>query len=141
MAKLPSFKRLNKSEFKPEYSDLVEKLITSLNSIIDSVLDALNRKISLKNNILCSIRDVSVVVDSAGIPTAPINITYDFTGSASVVTVGRIVNLTNSSGYPSSGVTVYWEQVANNVIRIRHISGILPNNSHSLRLVIYGDES
>jgi len=139
--KLPSFKRLNKGDFKPEYGELVEKLITSLNSIIDSVLDALNRKISLKNNILCSVKDISVAVDSSGIPTAPVNITYDFVGSASVVTVGKIVNLTNSIGYPTNGVSVYWEQVANNVIRIRHITGIIPNNSHSLRLVIYGDES
>ena len=141
MAKLPSFKRLNKSDFNPEYGDLVEKLITSLNSIIDSIVDALNRKISLKNNILCSVRDVSIVVGASGVPLNPTTITYDFSGSASVVTIGRIINLTNPEGYPTSGVTLYWEQVGNNVIRIRHVSGLIANNSHSLRIVIYGDES
>jgi hypothetical protein len=141
MAKLPSFKRLNKGDFEPQYHGLMEKIILSLNTIVDSVLDAMNRKISLKNNILCSVRDITVVVDSSGVPTSPVNVTYDFVGAASVVVVGRVVNLTNVSGYPSSGVGVYWEQVANNGIRIRHVSGILPSNSHSLRLVIYGDEA
>jgi hypothetical protein len=141
MAKLPSFKRLNKGDFNPEYADLIEKLILSLNSIIDSILNALNRKLSLKNNILCSVRDINVVVNSSGIPLAPINITYDFVGSVSVVSVGKITNLTNPSGYPSSGVGVYWEQVSNNGISIKHISGILPNNSHVLRIVIYGEEA
>ena len=141
MAKLPTLRRLFKGDFKPEYGELVEKLITSINNGFDNIYDALNKKLTLKNNILCDVRDFSVQVGSTGIPTNSIILSIPFTNSVSVVTVGRVINITNTFSYPTSGVTVTWEQNGAGSIKINHITGLKSGETYSIRVVIYGDEN
>ena len=141
MAKLPTLRRLFKGDFKPEYGELVEKLITSINNGFDNIYDALNKKLTLKNNILCDVRDFSVQVGSTGIPTNSIILSIPFTNSVSVVTVGRVINITNTFSYPTSGVTVTWEQNGAGSIKINHIPGLKSGETYSIRVVIYGDEN
>jgi len=140
MAKLPTLRRLFKSEFKPEYSELVEKLIVSINNGFDTVYDALNNKITLRNNLLCNIKDFKVQVTSSGIPITPLILNVDFTNNINVVTIGKIDNITNSILYPS-GVTITWDQIGTGSIQIKHISGLTENNVYNVRVVIYGDEN
>lgn len=141
MAKLPTLRRLFKNDFKPEYSELVEKLIVSINNGFDNVYDALNNKITLRNNILCNIKDFSVQVSSAGIPLSSLVLNVDFKNNINVVTVGRVDNITNPLSYPSSGVTISWDQIAAGSIQIKHISGLTEGNTYNIRVVIYGDEN
>lgn len=141
MAKLPTLRRLFKNDFKPEYSELVEKLIVSINNGFDNVYDALNNKITLRNNILCNIKDFSVQVSSAGIPLSNLVLNVDFKNNINVVTVGRVDNITNPLSYPSSGVTISWDQITASSIQIKHISGLTEGNTYNIRVVIYGDEN
>lgn len=141
MAKLPTLRRLFKGDFKPEYSDLVDKLITSINNGFDNVYDALNNKITLRNNILCNIKDFSVQVGSTGVPVNSLDLTVSFPNSVSVVTVGKITNVSRPESYPSSGVTITWEQQSAGSIKIKHITGLVPGETYSVRVVIYGDEN
>jgi hypothetical protein len=140
MAKLPTLRRLFKSEFKPEYSELVEKLIVSINNGFDTVYDALNNKITLRNNLLCNIKDFKIQVTSSGIPITPLILNVDFRNNINVVTIGRIDNITNSILYPS-GVTITWDQIGTGSIQIKHISGLTEGNVYNVRVVIYGDEN
>lgn len=141
MAKLPTLRRLFKGDFKPEYGELVEKLITSINNGFDTVYDALNNKLTLRNNILCDIKEFSVQVNNLGIPTNTLNLNVSFPNSVSIVTIGKITNLTNSQIYPSSGVTITWEQQTGGFIVIKHITGLVSGNTYSIRVVMYGDEN
>lgn len=141
MAKLPTLRRLFKNDFKPEYSELVEKLIVSINNGFDNIYDALNNKITLKNNILCTVKDVNVRVLSNGIPIIPLIINVGFNNNINVVTVGKIDNITTPTIYPSSGVTISWEQTSPGFLRINHVTGLSEGQSYNIRLVVYGDEN
>ena len=141
MAKLPTLRRLFKGDFKPEYGELVDKLITSINNGFDNVYDALNNKITLRNNILCDIKDFSVQVNSSGVPTNTLILNVSFPNSVSVVTLGKITNISNTQAYPSGGVTISWEQQSAGSIKIKHITGLTSGETYSIRVVIYGDES
>lgn len=141
MAKLPTLRRLFKNDFKPEYSELVEKLIVSINNGFDNVYDALNNKITLRNNVLCNIKDFSVRVSSLGIPVNTLILNVDFKNNISVVTLGKIDNISNPTSYPSSGVVISWEQLAPGSIRINHIGGLTEGQNYNIRVVIYGDET
>lgn len=141
MAKLPTLRRLFKNDFKPEYSELVEKLIVSINNGFDNVYDALNNKITLRNNVLCNIKDFTVQVSSAGVPLTNLILNVGFNNNINVVTVGKVDNITNTLLYPSSGVTISWEQLAPGSLKIKHISGLTEGNSYNIRVVIYGDEN
>lgn len=141
MAKLPTLRRLFKNDFKPEYSELVEKLIVSINNGFDNVYDALNNKITLRNNILCNIKDFSVQVSSTGTPTTSLILNVDFRNNISVVTVGRVDNISNPLLYPSGGVIVIWDQISPGVLQIKNITGLSEGQSYNIRVVIYGDEN
>ena len=48
--KLPLFRRLFKTDFKQEFQELVDQLSVSINVGIENLYDALNRKLSLRDN-------------------------------------------------------------------------------------------
>jgi len=50
-------------------------------------------------------------------------------------------NITNPLSYPSSGVTISWDQITAGSIQIKHISGLTEGNTYNIRVVIYGDEN
>ena len=68
-------------------------------------------------------------------------LSVDFKNNINVVTVGRIENITNTLSYPSSGVTISWEQTSPGLLKINHISGLSEGNTYNIRVVIYGDEN
>lgn len=141
MAKLPTLKRLFKNEFKPEYSDLVEKLIVSINNGFDNIYDSLNNKITLKNNMLCDIKDVEASVSPSGDLLNDINLYLTFNNNVNSVVIGMVQNKTTPVLYPKNGVTVIWEPVSQGIIKIKHISGLQEGSIYNIRLVIYGDDN
>ena len=141
MAKLPTLKRLFKNEFKPEYSDLVEKLIVSINNGFDNIYDSLNNKITLKNNMLCDIKDVETSVSPSGDLLNDINLYLTFKNNVNSVVIGMVQNKTTPGLYPKNGVTVIWEPVSQGIIKIKHISGLQEGSIYNIRLVIYGDDN
>jgi len=137
--KLPNFRRIIASDYDQKYKDLVETLAVSINQGMDSVYDALNKKITLKNNVLCTTKDVVLQVDQTGKPIQAAGIKLDFTNKASVLFVGKAENLTNSTAYPT-GVFVSWTQ-ASDFIQINNVSGLQVGASYRLRIVVFGDEN
>ena len=88
-----------------------------------------------------SIKDFSVQVSSAGTPTTSLILNVDFRNNISVVTVGRVDNISNPLLYPSGGVIVIWDQISPGVLQIKNITGLSEGQSYNIRVVIYGDEN
>jgi hypothetical protein len=137
--KLPSFRRIISSDYDEKYKELVETLAVSINQGIDSVYDALNKKLTLKNNILSTTKDVVLQVDQTGKPIQAAGLKLDFANKASVLFVGKADNLTNPNLYPT-GVFVSWTQAAD-FIQINNVSGLQPGASYRLKIVVFGDEN
>jgi hypothetical protein len=137
--KLPSFRRIISSDYEEKYKELVETLAVSINQGIDSVYDALNKKLTLKNNLLSTTKEVVLQVDQTGKPIQAVGLKLDFSNKASVLFVGKADNLTNPSSYPT-GVFVSWTQAAD-FIQINNVSGLQSGSSYRLRIVVFGDEN
>ena len=137
--KLPSFRRIIKTDYDEKYQDLVETLAVSINYGIDSLYEALNKKVSLKYNILGTVKDVTVQVDSSGKPIKAAGFKLDFTNKVAGVFVGKAENLTNSNNYPAS-VFIHWTQNGDNV-QINNVAGLSPGESYKLRVIAFGDEN
>lgn len=138
--KLPSFKRLNTKDYKEEFKDLIDKLSLSLNQGIESLYDAVNKKLTLRDNISCTVKDITVIVDSSGLPTADLIFALGNSLRIDGVSVIRVENKTNPETYPSNGVFATYTQsgdITTNKITINHITGLTAGNEYSIRIVIY----
>lgn len=137
MAKLPSFKRIVKSDYTEEYRSLIETLASSLNIGVDSVYDALNRKLTFRDNIKSTTKDIEVILDASGFPKVATSFLVDITGQVDGLWVIRSENITSPTSFPTSGIHISFTQTSN-VITVNHITGLQANNRYKLRILIIG---
>ena len=135
--KLPSFKRILKNDYAKQYQDLVEKLAYSINYGIEVINDALNHNVSLGDNIKCTVKDLTLQVNSSGSPVTPINFPVSFSGRVVGLSVLNVINSTNSAGYPTSWPGISFTQTQTG-ISINNITGLQPNNTYILTVVAWG---
>lgn len=136
--KLPNFRRILFNDYEPEYRKLVERLSITINNGFESLNNAMNKNVSLGDNVRCDIKDIVVEVNENGFPKKEIAINSTLAGSP--VFIGSHVilsqNLTNSAIYPTSGVQCNFTQSARGII-INHITGLPANYQFLLRVVFY----
>lgn len=136
--KLPSFRRLFKGDYDEKDQQLVEKLSVSLNNGIDVLYNTLNKNASLKDNIFCTVKDISIQVGSTGTPTLTTGFKLDFTSKLSGIQVIRAINSTNSNVYPTGQPFISYTQNADSVV-INNITGLSSGYTWALKVVAYGD--
>ena len=136
--KIPSFRRILFNDYPPESRSLVQQLALSINNGFEVINNALNRNISLKDNILCDIKDITVEVDTNGIPKRELILTTSIPNNPTIFGANVIYtqNITNPSIYPISGVTITFTQTSRGII-INHIAGLPANYQFLLRVVFY----
>ena len=134
--KLPSFKRLISSDFPKEFQKLVDQLSLSLNGAIDSLFNALQNNINLRDNINCTVRDVSLTVDTSGKPTQTAEFSLNTTAKVDMVIAYNLGNQTNSSVYPTSGISITGVQ-GQKVYTIQQVTGLTPGDTWLLRIVAF----
>ncbi len=125
--KLASYRRIITQDYQEEDQELVEQIGSTINDSFNSVYSALNKRITLTENIAATVRELIVTLDSDGIPTSLIRFTTDVLNTPVVqVLCGRARNITNPTTYPSSAPFISFTQNGNTVI-INHITGLSPN--------------
>ncbi len=134
---LDKFKRLLRTDFEEQFQDLIDKLAFSINNTLESVVDAFNNKISLKDNIQCTLKSFAVVVDSSGTPINSVSFQMTIPNKPIGILCLNAQNLTNNTAYSNSGITVYWSLTGKTVI-INNITGLIANNKYQLTLVAFG---
>jgi hypothetical protein len=135
--KLPSFRRIFKQDYDEKDQPLVETLSSSINIGIENLQNNLNRNVSLKDNVFCIVRDLSVTVNSSGGLVTPISIPVDIKTTIIGITIISAINTTNSGAYPISAPFAGFSQSAN-VLSINNISGLQANTLYSIRIVAWG---
>lgn len=140
--KLPSQKRINENDFSQEERELVKKLASILNTDIENVYLALSKRISLKDNIDCTVKTIEITVNSSGTPTSGGSFQLDRTGGTQVfskvigIDVKKAVNLDNSNSYPTSHPFISYTQ-NEGIINIDNISGLQAGARYQLTLVAW----
>lgn len=135
--KLPTFRRIFKTDYSSEFQNLVEKLSVSINYGLEVLYDVLNKKVSLSDNIYCTVKDVELSVDSLGVPKTTSAFSLDINAKIIGVMCISANNLTNTTIYPSSGVFVNFTQNNTNII-IDHVTGLQADSNYRLKLVAFG---
>jgi len=135
VAKLPGFKRLNVQDFDKDSQPIVAQLAESLNYGIEVLYDTLNKKVTLADNIACSIRDVLVTVDGTG--KVKTSTTCSLDNSNKVIGTQVIYAQTNrASTYPSGQPFVSFTQNGA-TLQIQHVAGLPQDIPFTIRLVAY----
>lgn len=137
MPKLSSYKRIITNDYAEKDRDLIDQLSGSVNDSFNSLYFAVNGRLSLSENILCTVKDVEITVNSSGIPTFTASFTLNSNYLVSGCQVIKAENLTNSSIYPTGQPFISFVQNGNNVI-INHISNLQANSRYLVRVVAYG---
>ena len=140
--KLPSQKRINESDFSADDRQLVKKLAGVLNTDIENVYLALSKRISLKDNIDCTLKVIEVVVNASGTPISGSSFQLDRSGGTQIfnrvigIDVKRVINLDNSNNYPSSCPFISYTQ-NEGIINIDNITGLTAGVRYQLTLVAW----
>lgn len=133
--KLPSYKRIITQDYTKENQELVEQLGGNINDSFNTIYSALNNKLTFKENFSSTVRDIEIVVDSAGKPTNDAGFKLDIlntqvTGCICV----RATNLTNSNVFPTGSPWVSFLQ-QDNFIKILNVTNLQPSNRYILRII------
>lgn len=134
--KLPSFKRIIKSDYEETYQKLIETLSFSINTGIETIYQALNKSISLKDNIACTVKEIDVQVKENGEPTTKISFSLENTNRILGVFVLNAINTKTPSVLPTSGIFVSFYQENKNII-ISNIKGLPVNQPFTLTIVAF----
>ena len=136
MSKLPGYKRLTTSDFEEKDKQLVEQMSIPLNDAIGSLYFAVGGNLTLKDNMLGTVKDIEVVVNATGTPTTQTSFRLDKTFTVLGCQVIKADNQTNSSVYPTGQPFISFVQNGNNVI-INNITNLQANNRYIVRIVAY----
>ncbi len=135
--KIPNFKRLTKSDYNKEDQEFIDKLGFIINNSFEVIYEALNRKVDLVNNIACTVRDVTLSVDSEGAPVATASFSLDNPQSKVIgCQVISCVNLDESNVFPTATPFITFTQT-NTGILINNVAGLPAGTNFRLKIVAY----
>jgi hypothetical protein len=134
MSKLPNFRRIYEQDYPTEYQGLVRTLSVSLNYGIEVLYDLLNGKLTFRDNIASTIKELDVQVDANGKPLTSTIIKKSTADRIEGLFVIKADNLSNSSVYPSSGVFINYTETDQQII-INHITGLQANSLYKVKVL------
>lgn len=134
--RLPNFRRIFKADYEVEMQAFVEQLAQTLNSSFEVLYDLANKKISIRDNVLCSVRDVDVIVDATGRPTTTTSMGLDGSGKVEGLLVIRAENITSATTYPEGCPFITFTPQENSVL-FNNITGLQANYKYRLRVIAF----
>ena len=132
--KLPSFRKIIEQDYPSEYQELVKQLAVSINHGIEVLYDLLNGKLSIKDNLATTIKEIDIEVDAKGKPKSTSIIKKSTSDRIEGLWVLNATNLTNSNVYPTGGVFVSYTETSES-ITINNVAGIPANNIFRIKIV------
>jgi hypothetical protein len=134
---LPSFRRLMAQNFEQQYQNLINTLSLSLNNGIQVLYDTFNNEITFRDNVKCTVVDVTLQVDSTGKPIQGGAFTLTFTGNVDGIFVTMVTNVNNPTTYPTGAVQVFGQQNMT-TYNINNVTGLQANTSYTIRIIALG---
>lgn len=134
--KLPNFRRIIKNDYDPEDHKLVETLSFSLNNGIEVLYQALNKAITLEDNIACTVKQITIEVGSTGAPKTKTSFNLNNTNRVLGLLVLNAINTKNPSILPEAGVFISFFQ-ENKTVSINAIKGLPADQPFTLTVVAF----
>ncbi len=134
MAKIPPLQRLGVEDF-PEQAAWIGKLLQPVNTSNESVVSALDRRLTLRENLAADIR--TVVFETVPTATSPLKVAWTQSNRPESVQVGNVRRMDGAAFTITNAVQVQWEYTDS--LRITNIVGITPSGTtkYLVTLVIF----
>lgn len=135
--KLSSYKRIYKTDYDPQFQDLVNQLAEPVNLGFDELYNVLNNNVNFADNINCTIASLDVTVDATG---KPLRATTFKLRTGQTTLLGLIVinvSSTIPSTYAKSGIQANFTLNTNTVI-INNIQGLTAEIPYTLTILAIG---
>lgn len=134
MAKLPSFRRIYEQDFDKDSQELVRQLSVTINAGFEVLYEVLNGKLTFKDNIASTIKELDIQVDASGKPLSNASFKKSSSDRIEGLMVIRADNLSSSNTYPTTGVFVSFTETSDNII-INNITGLQANAVYRIKLL------
>ena len=136
MGKLTSYRRIITNDFKKEEKEFVEKIASPLNDSFNELYFAVNGRLSIQDNLFCTVKVLDITVDSNGIPT--VDTVFGVSKPAPVVgiTVISAINQVDSSTYPTGQPFINYTAITAGIM-IDHVTGLQANQRYTVRLIAW----
>lgn len=134
--KFPTFKRIFKTDYPTEQQALVEKLSSTINNGFEVLYNAMSKNVDLANNLACTLKAITVKVDSSGTPSSTLSFKIDTIGQIKGIEVIRAENQTDSTIYVTSHPFISYTQ-DNTTITVNNIKGLPANNTFILTIIAW----
>lgn len=132
--RLPSFRRVFSNDFDGQYKELLDKLSGTINSGIEVLYDALNNKLTFRDNFASTVVEFTVIVDSTGTPTGTTSFRLANTLKVEGIFVISAVDTSNSTLYPPGAVFVSGTP-SNNSYIINNIRGLTAGREYRIKVI------
>lgn len=136
MSDLPQIRRLLVEDFL-EQKEWISKLFIPLNNFMDGTFSALNRGITLRQNMAADIKTVTL----NRVPTALdyASIAWNIPQKPISLHIGRIQRTDNTAVVLAAAVAVQWEYDLTKGLRLTNLIGLTPTSTttYDLTLVIF----
>lgn len=126
--------RIKSNDFPEEDRQLVETLGRTLNPLIDRLVLAFNKNITVDDNLPFEFKNLDVEVDGTGTPISGSAVKTSLTNFKGYICL-NVLDINNTGIYPTTAPFVLTE-LTGNIINIRKITG-LPSGA-VYRLVLLG---
>lgn len=134
--KIPTFRRLVKSDYAKEFSSLIDTLSFTINNGVEVLYQALNKSLSLKDNIACTVKDVQVELKADGTLRSAVSFSLDTSNRILGVLVLNAINVNNSTILPDSMPFVSFSQ-SGKTVTINAVKGLPVSQKFTLTVVAF----
>lgn len=137
MARLPEIKRIQREDIA-EADSWITKLLFPLNRFMETVYSALNKQLTLQENIRASIASIDVETASdyeLNNTFEEINLSKNFNENATAVFIGQIYERGKEFDKIINPVQVDWIE-SQGQIKIKFISGLSNSTKYKIKLII-----
>lgn len=139
----PLFKRLFKTDFDQDFQPFIEKLGNLINPILESVTIALNGNLTLRDNSLCQIVEMTIVMTANGIPN-PKTVKLDNkikeiegTQVIQVKYIPKPSDTVKTNVFPTATPFISYEVDSDRNFKITNIAGLPINNTFTIKFIIH----
>ncbi len=129
MAKIPPIRRISTEDFK-EQAGWIEKLVAPINEYFERSTGAMNRSLTVNDNLSGEIRTVEV--DG----TYPLKLAWSLSARPAVVIVGNTVKSNGTSLTLTDAVQVQWSFNQAGQLQIDSVIGVTPSSAVKYKLTL-----
>jgi len=130
MALLPKISKLQAEDFDKDQRKWIGKLLQPLNSFMQSVVSALDKNITVNQNMQGQIRSISVTGGTG------VSFKYSPAQRPAVLTIGKVIDLTGAA-ITDPVVCSDWEDDGAGNITVKSISNLVSGRKYTITFLIF----